>query len=98
MGRIHRFLGLTIGTVLPEVDDPELKRQAYAADITYARTTSSVHYLRQHGRVGGRADTTRPLLRHRRRGRLVLIDSADAADHLRRADDAQQLYSSSPAS
>src|SRR6266581_2369751 len=34
MGKIYRFLGLSVGVNLPHMD-PEDKRQAYAADITY---------------------------------------------------------------
>ncbi len=36
MGAIHRFLGLTVGLVVPDVSDTESKRAAYAADITYS--------------------------------------------------------------
>src|SRR6202023_2826268 len=35
MGQIYRFLGLEVGTVIPEIDDHEAKRRAYAAGITY---------------------------------------------------------------
>src|SRR5690242_1084360 len=35
MGQIYRFLGLDVGTVIPEIDDHEAKRRAYAAGITY---------------------------------------------------------------
>src|SRR6516164_6453871 len=35
MGRIHRWLGLTVGLVTAAVDDPALKKAAYEADITY---------------------------------------------------------------
>src|SRR4029078_9985164 len=34
MGKIYRFLGLTVGVNLPHME-PEAKRRAYAADITY---------------------------------------------------------------
>src|SRR5215467_2461151 len=34
MGRIHRFLGLMVGVVVPQMD-PQEKQQAYQADITY---------------------------------------------------------------
>src|SRR6059058_5453611 len=33
MGRVHRFLGLTIGVILPDMTPPE-RREAYACDIT----------------------------------------------------------------
>ncbi len=35
MGRVHRFLGLEVGLVVPGQTDPEVKRLQYAADITY---------------------------------------------------------------
>src|SRR6266550_1878415 len=34
MGRIHRWLGLEVGLVVPTVEDAEAKRAAYAADVT----------------------------------------------------------------
>lgn len=48
MGQIHRFLGLTVGCVTPELDDTA-RRSAYACDVTYA-TNSEVgfDYLRDN--------------------------------------------------
>jgi len=34
MGRIHRFLGMTVGVVVPQMDPVE-KQQSYRSDITY---------------------------------------------------------------
>src|SRR5580765_4954831 len=34
MGKVYSFLGLTVGVNLPHME-PEVKRRAYAADITY---------------------------------------------------------------
>ncbi|MDE7296994.1 MAG: preprotein translocase subunit SecA, partial [Clostridia bacterium] len=34
MGKVHRFMGLTVGVVVPGMEDEE-KRAAYACDITY---------------------------------------------------------------
>src|SRR5579884_1795022 len=49
MGRIHRWLGLTVGLVVPEVDDPEAKRQAYGCDVTYGTNTEfGFDYLRDN--------------------------------------------------
>src|ERR1700726_1830519 len=31
MGRLHKFLGITVGRVGPDIDDPEAKRAAYGA-------------------------------------------------------------------
>src|SRR3954468_12737708 len=39
MGRIHRFLGLSIGLVVPEIDDWDMKKAAYNSDITYGTNT-----------------------------------------------------------
>src|SRR4051794_18599295 len=33
MGRLYRFLGLTVGAIVPDLDDEE-RRAAYAADVT----------------------------------------------------------------
>jgi len=41
MGRLHRWLGLTVGRVGPDMTEPEDKRAAYAADLTYGTNTSS---------------------------------------------------------
>ena len=34
MGKVHRFLGLTVGVIVPQMH-PEQKKQAYACDICY---------------------------------------------------------------
>ncbi len=48
MGRIYRFLGLTVGCVTPGISDAE-RRQAYAADITYATNNElGFDYLRDN--------------------------------------------------
>ena len=48
MGRIHRFLGLTVGVVVPG-QSPQEKREAYAADITYATNNElGFDYLRDN--------------------------------------------------
>ena len=85
MGRIHRFLGLEVGVVLPDIDDPALKRQAYAADITYGTNNEfGFDYLRDNmsGSLEEQA-TAWPQLRDRRRGRLdPHRRGADPAHHL----------------
>ena len=49
MGRIYRRLGLSVGTVVPQVDDPELKRQAYRCDVTYGTNNEfGFDYLRDN--------------------------------------------------
>src|SRR5579883_1761788 len=39
MGQIHRFLGITVGRVSPEIEDWQAKKDAYAADVTYGTNT-----------------------------------------------------------
>jgi len=36
MGQIHRWLGLSVGIVIPDLGDSAYKRAAYASDITYS--------------------------------------------------------------
>src|SRR5437667_1916747 len=49
MGQIHQWLGLTVATVLPEIDDPEEKRRAYACDVTYGTNNEfGFDYLRDN--------------------------------------------------
>jgi preprotein translocase subunit SecA len=49
MGRVHRFLGLTVGLVIPDIDDPDIKRQNYACDITYGTNNEfGFDYLRDN--------------------------------------------------
>ena len=48
MGRIHRFLGLSVGVVVPGQSQQE-KREAYASDITYATNNElGFDYLRDN--------------------------------------------------
>ena len=49
MGQIYKFLGLSVGLVIPDIDDFEEKRSAYAADITYGTNTEfGFDYLRDN--------------------------------------------------
>ncbi len=49
MGRVHRWLGLTIGMVLPGENDSEVKRAQYACDITYGTNNEfGFDYLRDN--------------------------------------------------
>jgi preprotein translocase subunit SecA len=49
MGQIHRFLGLSVGLVVPGDHDPAKKREAYAADITYGTNNEfGFDYLRDN--------------------------------------------------
>lgn len=49
MGRLHTFLGLTVGRVGPDIDDFDAKRAAYACDITYGTNSEfGFDYLRDN--------------------------------------------------
>src|SRR3954464_10939467 len=49
MGRIHKSLGLTVGLVVPEIDDWDAKKLAYNADVTYGTNTEfGFDYLRDN--------------------------------------------------
>ena len=48
MGQIYRFLGLTVGVIVPNLTDQE-RRDAYSADITYATNNElGFDYLRDN--------------------------------------------------
>jgi preprotein translocase subunit SecA len=49
MGRVHRFLGLTVGRVSPDFPDWDDKKAAYNSDITYGTNTElGFDYLRDN--------------------------------------------------
>ena len=49
MGRLHRWLGLSVGLVVPGQSDPDYKQQQYAADITYGTNNEfGFDYLRDN--------------------------------------------------
>ncbi len=95
MGRVYRFLGMDVGVVLPQIDDWEEKRRAYAADITYGTNNEfGFDYLRDN-MAGSREEQVQ-------RGHYFsIVDEVDSilVDEARtpliisgRADDAAQLY------
>ena len=48
MGKVHRYMGLTVGLVIPGMEPAE-RRQAYAADITYCTNNElGFDYLRDN--------------------------------------------------
>ncbi|MBV9308282.1 MAG: preprotein translocase subunit SecA, partial [Acidobacteriaceae bacterium] len=48
MGRMHRFLGLNVGTIVHDLDDNQ-RRAAYAADVTYGTNNEfGFDYLRDN--------------------------------------------------
>jgi preprotein translocase subunit SecA len=49
MGQIHRWLGLTVGIVIPDIADAASKRAAYEADVTYSTNSElGFDYLRDN--------------------------------------------------
>ena len=48
MGRLHRFLGLTVGVIVPNLAEPQ-RRDAYNSDITYSTNNElGFDYLRDN--------------------------------------------------
>src|SRR5678815_4291125 len=48
MGQIYRFLGMTVGVIVPNLSDSQ-RRAAYAADITYGTNNEfGFDYLRDN--------------------------------------------------
>ena len=95
MARLYGFLGLETGVVLPQIDDFDAKRAAYAADITYGTNNEfGFDYLRDN--------MTTTLEGQVQRGHaFAIVDEVDSIliDEARtpliisgRADDAQELY------
>jgi preprotein translocase subunit SecA len=84
MGKIYGFLGLTVGVNVPQME-PDEKRKAYAADITYGTNNEfGFDYLRDNMAMHVEERYQRgPHVRDRRRGRLDPDRrGANAADHL----------------
>jgi preprotein translocase subunit SecA len=49
MGQLHRFLGLSVGRVGPDLTEFDQKREAYASDVTYGTNTEfGFDYLRDN--------------------------------------------------
>ena len=95
MGKVYSFLGLTVGVIVPGIDD-EARRAAYACDITYGTNNEyGFDYLRDNGKYRIEDMVQRGHeLRHRRRGRLDPDRrGAHPADHLRTGGGSQRaLY------
>jgi len=94
MGRLHRWLGLTVGRVGPDIDEPDEKRAAYLADITYGTNTEfGFDYLRdnmarsketmvQRGHRYGIIDEVDSILIDEARTPLIISGPADEAAKL----------------
>jgi preprotein translocase subunit SecA len=71
MGRVHRFLGLEVGTILSDMD-PEQRRAAYDADITYGTNNEfGFDYLRDNM-------TLNPSDRVQRDYNFAIVDEVDS--------------------
>jgi preprotein translocase subunit SecA len=94
MGRIHRFLGLTVGVVVPQMDPGE-KQQSYQADITYGTNNEfGFDYLRDNM-------ATQVADRFQRKLHYAIVDEVDSIliDEARtpliisgQAEDSTELY------
>ncbi len=94
MGRVHRWLGLSVGRIGPDIDDPELKRAAYAADVTYGTNnefgfdylrdnmTRSRDLMAQRGHVFAIVDEVDSILIDEARTPLIISGPADEAAQL----------------
>src|SRR5687768_2937106 len=60
MGRLHRFMGLSVGLIVPGQNDPSHKRAQYACDITYGTNNEfGFDYLRDNMAMSKAAKTQR---------------------------------------
>ena len=94
MGRLHRWLGLTVGRIGADIDDPVLKRAAYDADLTYGTNNEfGFDYLRdnmarsrdhmvQRGHVFAIVDEVDSILIDEARTPLIISGPADEAAQL----------------
>jgi preprotein translocase subunit SecA len=95
MGRLHRWLGLEVGLIVPGDDGPEHKRAQYAADITYGTNNEfGFDYLRDNMAMSRERQTQRGF-------NYAIVDEVDSIliDEARtpliisgRVADAAQLY------
>ena len=88
MGKIYRFLGLTVGVIVHDLDDEE-RREAYGADITYGTNNEfGFDYLRdnmkfdlkdcvQRGHFFGIVDEVDSILVDEARTPLIISGSSD---------------------
>ena len=98
MGQVHRFLGLTVGVVVPQTPE-EYRRAAYACDITYATNNElGFDYLRdnmkhsfdqlvQRGHGFAIVDEVDSILIDEARTPLIISGAAEDSSELYRAVD-----------
>ena len=85
MGRLHRWLGLEVGLIVPGRERPRPQAPAVRRrhHLRHQQRVRLRLPPRQHGDVAGAPDAARAQLRHRRRGRLdPHRRGPHAADHL----------------
>jgi len=71
MGRLHQFLGLTIGVIVPNLPERE-RRDAYAADITYGTNNEfGFDYLRDNMKHDRAQQVQRPFS-------FAIVDEVDS--------------------
>jgi preprotein translocase subunit SecA len=71
MGQIYRFLGLTVGVIVPNLSDYE-RREAYLADITYATNNElGFDYLRDNMKYSREQMVQRPF-------NYAIVDEVDS--------------------
>src|SRR5437588_5185881 len=95
MGAIHKWLGLSVGLVVPEIEEPEQKRLMYACDITYGTNNEfgfdylrdnmamAKEYMVQRGHTFAIVDEVDSILVDEARTPLIISG---------RVEDAAQLY------
>ncbi len=71
MGRVYRFLGLTVGVIVPNLTDDQ-RQQAYAADITYGTNNEfGFDYLRDNMKYERTSMVQRPFA-------MAIVDEVDS--------------------
>jgi preprotein translocase subunit SecA len=71
MGRVYKFLGLTVGVIIPNLSDHE-RREAYAADITYGTNNEfGFDYLRDNMKYDRASMVQRPFA-------MAIVDEVDS--------------------
>ncbi len=71
MGQIYRFLGMTVGVIVPNLSDQE-RRDAYGADITYGTNNEfGFDYLRDNMKYSRAAMVQRPF-------NYAIVDEVDS--------------------
>jgi len=99
MGQVHRFLGLTVGVIIPNLSDEE-RKAAYDSDITYGTNNElGFDYLRDNMKYSREQMVQRPF-------NFAIVDEVDSIliDEARTpliisgpTDDKSELYNSTDA-